>query len=105
MEGQFLTAYDQLNIIESEGVIVAGISEIKNNKIKVYPNPFNDYITISIGNDKLSEVSITDIVGKVVVNKKYFDETFKIDLSTLSTGTYIVTIKNNNTVTTEQIIK
>ena len=92
-------------IIEFNAGNSAGISEIKNNKIKVYPNPFNDYITISIGNDKLSEVRITDILGKVIVNKKYFDETFKIDLSTLSTGTYIVTIKNNNTVKTEQIVK
>ena len=106
MEGQFLTAYDQLNIVEfNNSGNSAGISEIKNNKIKVYPNPFNDYVTISIGNDKMSEVSITDIVGKVIINKRYFDDTIKIDLSSLSTGTYIVTIKNNNTVTTEQIIK
>jgi hypothetical protein len=105
MEGQFLTAYDQLNISESDGGFSAGISEINSNKIKVYPNPFNDHITISLDNDKLSEISIIDIVGKEVLNKKYSDKIIKIDMNTISAGTYILTIKNNNTVKTQQIVK
>ena len=104
LAGQFLTAYDQLNITQ-EGSGSAGLDNVEINNVGIYPNPFSDHIIISLDNDESSEVLITDIAGKEVVNRKYNDKLIKIDMNTLSSGSYIVTVRNNNTVTTKQIVK
>lgn len=104
MNGQFLTAYDQLNITNSGGGS-AGLGKVDINTVGIYPNPFRDYIIISLENNESSEVLITDIAGKEVVNRKFNDKLIKIDMNTLSAGSYIVTVRNNNTVTTKQIVK
>ena len=105
MNGQFLTAYDQLNITNNGGGGSAGLGKVDINTIGIYPNPFRDYIIISLENNESSEVLITDIAGKEVVNRKFNDKLIKIDMNTLSAGSYIVTVRNNNTVTTKQIVK
>ena len=104
LNGQFLTAYDQLNI-NSGGGGSAGLGKVDINTVGIYPNPFRDYIIISLENNESSEVLITDIAGKEVVNRKFNDKLIKIDMNTLSAGSYIVTVRNNNTVTTKQIVK
>ena len=104
--GQFLTAYDQLSITqEGSGSGSVGLGKVDINTVGIYPNPFRDYIIISLENNASSEVIITDIAGKEVVNRKFNDKLIKIDMNTLSAGSYIVTVRNNNTVTTKQIVK
>ena len=101
-----MTAYDQLNITNNgSGGGSAGLGKVDINTVGIYPNPFRDYIIISIENNESSEVLITDISGKEVVNRKFNDKLIKIDMNTLSAGSYIVTVRNNNTVTTKQIVK
>ena len=104
--GQFLTAYDQVQITAATtGGGSAGIKEVNNNTVGIYPNPFRDHIIISLDNDNSSEVVVTDIAGKEVVNRTFNTQMIKVDMSTLSSGSYIVTVRNNNTVTTRQIVK
>ena len=104
--GQFLTAYDQLQITTETTGGGAGISEIKKEKnVGIYPNPFREYVMISLDNDQASEIIITDIAGKTVVRKSFNDKLIKIDMNELSAGSYIVTVRNNNQVTTKQIVK
>ena len=104
--GQFLTAYDQLQITTETTGGGAGISEIKKEKnVGIYPNPFREYVMISLDNNQASEIIITDIAGKTVVRKSFNDKLIKIDMNELSAGSYIVTVINNNQVTTKQIVK
>ena len=99
--GQYLTAYDKIYYNAAS----ASINKIESVKIGIYPNPFNDHIIISLDNIESSEVLITDIAGKEVINRKFSDKMIKIDMSALSSGSYIVTVRNNNTVITKQIVK
>ena len=101
-----MTAYDQLQITSETTGGGAGISEIKKEKnVGIYPNPFREYVMISLDNDQASEIIITDIAGKTVVRKSFNDKLIKIDMNELSAGSYIVTVRNNNQVTTKQIVK
>lgn len=99
--GQFLTAYDQIYFDKYLSVI-----DKKENKfISIYPNPFKDQIIISLENDQASEVIISDISGKVIVNQKFNERVIHLDMNGLSAGQYVVTVKNETSVITRKIVK
>ena len=59
------------------------------NKLKLYPNPTNDYLYIE-GNDNPLTISIYSVLGKKVISAENID---KIDVKGLSNGIYIIRIK------------
>jgi hypothetical protein len=101
--GNFLTATDQIYYNPAAAGINVNAKE--DNSVSIYPNPFKDQITITLDNNQASEVVITDIAGKVVLNKKFNNNEIKIDMSGLSAGQYIVNVKNNNSTITRKMVK
>lgn len=101
--GNFLTATDQVYY----NAAMAGIHEemFGNDNVSVYPNPINDQLTISLQSDEASEIIITDITGKIVINKTSNDNLIHINTSGLSTGQYIVTVNNGTSIITRKIVK
>ncbi len=75
------------------------ISEIKNDRISVYPNPANDFIHISTS-EKIKNVRVVCITGQTVI------ETNKalIDVSKLINGTYILVIKTDNNIYSKSVL-
>lgn len=68
-----------------------------NNFAKISPNPANSHITVSAMAVTISSVKITDLCGKVVLNKSAINLTkTTIDLSDVSNGTYFVTVTESN---------
>lgn len=86
----------QSNIIDSIDVHVSSTVGIQEQEeplgMSVYPNPANNYLTISTtGTDGSCNVQITDVLGKVV----YSDEigvTKKLDVSDFKNGVYLVSV-------------
>lgn len=80
-----------------------GVQDIAyNNKIKIYPNPASDFITIQIGkNDKISKVTIYTITGELVLaaNKS------EINIKHLAIGHYLLEATVNNKIYTSKFIK
>ncbi len=72
-----------------------GVSELQSNiiDIQMYPNPSNNYLTISTNNLKhqLNTVSILNINGQMLKKVRYNKNA--IDISDLSMGIYIVEIR------------
>ncbi len=65
--------------------------------LNIYPNPAIDFIEISTENQLSSSVvTITDLNGKILFEKKPETESNKIDVSGLQAGIYFVNIKDNN---------
>ena len=67
--------------------------------LKVYPNPANDFITVSsdlfLGSN--TEIKLYDLVGNLVLNiavDKAQIEPQLIDVSSLSKGTYMISVIN-----------
>ena len=71
-----------------------------NSFIKIYPNPINDIVTISLSNNELlknAEVKIIDISGREV--KKFvtkIEEQVMLDLADLEKGIYFIKIYNTD---------
>ncbi len=79
---------------------------VKNNDntdIAVYPNPVKDIANIT--NILNSAIIVSDISGKIIFSKNNCKELEKINLSSLKSGIYFITVKNSNKTITKKIIK
>ncbi len=69
------------------------------DKIKIYPNPTTNYITIeSISTTKKTfTLCLMNLQGQQLVSKKVeIDKTLQLDLSKFSNGIYFLTLQNEN---------
>ena len=90
--------------------VVSAIEEIKgiNLTISAYPNPTTDYLTLSIGEFEISNLSyqLYDMNGKLLQNEKITSDQTSIVMSNLVPSSYFVkVIQGNKEVKTFKIIK
>jgi hypothetical protein len=68
--------------------------------LSVFPNPTSDLVNIRINHSSIEQVvvSITDLQGNEVYNGKYagVSNTIGINTSAYASGTYVLSLKNNN---------
>jgi hypothetical protein len=81
------------------GCSSVGIEQVFDNKqIKVYPNPFNDQVTIENNSQAaITKVSICDLLGREVITLNP-EQTGNITVNTqhLNNGIYFINVYNNN---------
>src|SRR5690606_6989315 len=68
-----------------------GLDELDMASLKIYPNPTYDFINISY-KEMIDSVEIYNMLGQRVLYKNIEDTDTKIDLQSLSSGTYMVKI-------------
>lgn len=78
--------------------------------ISVWPNPFGNYINVSLNRETPGSslhVSISDINGKTIIRREMDSQTksMKINTGNLASGVYMLRIDNGNTVAVKKIIK
>ncbi|WP_299242598.1 T9SS type A sorting domain-containing protein [uncultured Aquimarina sp.] len=88
------------------GSAVLGIGEFEDpNVLTVFPNPSNGEFTIKLADfDSKSEITIYNIIGGVVKSFKTDKINTNVDLSSYSSGVYLVDLKNNNKRIVKKII-
>ncbi|SIP88176.1 aminopeptidase YwaD [Chryseobacterium sp. RU37D] len=70
--------------------------------VKIYPNPAKDILNVELPNDiKNFNLEITDLSGRLILNK---ENGKKINVSGITNGTYLCTIKANNKKAIRKII-
>ena len=87
--------------------VVKAIVKNNNNIIQLFPNPVKDQLTIKINKDNIINVSaaIIDTKGVVIKNLLLNNQTTFVDLTNLSTGTYILRYYHDNIVNTIKFTK
>ncbi len=83
-----------------------GIDENILSDFNLYPNPSSEKIEIALENNTLPEDAyIVDFMGKKV-NVQFVQEGNKLtaNISALAAGTYVVQVKNNNTISSKKLI-
>ena len=74
-----------------------GITEYNDKLIRVYPNPFDDFITIQIPDELLgSEITIQSMEGRVIKEIIATSIQNQIELESCAPGTYIVNLSYDN---------
>ncbi len=80
----------------------------KNNDrdLNCFPNPFKDFITIEYPSSEAAILEILSAHGKLVFKKELNNSgSYKINLSSLPAGIYLVKLKTGNKTLTEKILK
>ena len=77
--------------------------ETKDTKINVFPNPFDNSITITSIN--AGNIIISDLTGRIILQEKISSGVTKLDSSSWNSEVYIVTIITDNYTKTTKIIK
>ena len=100
-EDIYLGIEETINIIENH-----------DTQLELYPNPSIDYIDINYDFTNHDDLiaKLHDAQGRVIqiiLNENFQSETnsFKLDISSLSTGTYFINIQSNSGVVTKSFIK
>ncbi|MDA9817318.1 T9SS type A sorting domain-containing protein [Crocinitomicaceae bacterium] len=69
------------------------IGELNNSLVKLFPNPSNDIITLTLEHNSNGQIILTDILGKKVLSKSFTSNEVQINLKSLeSTGTYFAKV-------------
>ena len=72
-----------------------GIDDEDFNTTSVYPNPFNDAVTIS-SNSFIKKATVVDILGKTVKTIESQSENItEVNLETVSNGLYFLTLESD----------
>lgn len=72
--------------------------------LKVYPNPVKDIFKVAYVKN-ISSVSVTNLVGQEVLNKKVNALSSEIDMSNLASGTYLVKVTSEGLSKTIKVVK
>ena len=82
----------------SSCVNISTVDIIKNdfdNKLIIYPNPTNGYFYIDLGeNQKNATITITNLLGKLILSKTYIDSQLLDIKLEEPTGVYILTVES-----------
>lgn len=80
------------------------LNEVENNvSFGVYPNPANDFVTISDANG--SEVRILDMLGRTLITKSVKSSNETISIDNLNNGMYMIQIVKGGKASTQKLIK
>lgn len=74
-------------------------------KFSVYPNPSSSLVTISSVEFDSYKLKVTDITGKVMINKEFNGLVNAVDVSNFSNGIYFFEVNAGNKIETIKIIK
>lgn len=75
------------------------------SEFKVYPNPAYSTVTVSVTSLDSYKLSVTDLTGKIVMEKSLSGIENTLDISSLSNGAYFFTLNTDNKSQTVKIIK
>ena len=94
--GQSVSTSGQKDIVTIKYDSPLTLSELKENSVYLYPNPFTDFAKMKLDTENLTDVSIRiiDMLGNELINEKLIDG--RINRGNLKTGMYILQVFNTN---------
>lgn len=80
---------------------------LNNPKFEVFPNPVNDYLTLSFESIiNKGSVEVYAITGRLIDQQEIENaQTFRLPVSELSSGLYLITVKSSNGQYTTKFVK
>lgn len=69
------------------------------------PNPAHEYVTVTTNREDSFQVSVRDESGRLLDAFRTHDSVFRLDLSALPAGVYYVTLKSEQGIGTQKVVK
>jgi hypothetical protein len=92
------------NFVEITRTAFVSVEEQLNASLEVYPNPTADVLNFQLDATKISAIRILDLAGRTVMNVSVNANTERLDMSSLSAGTYVAMISTDLGVTLHQSV-
>jgi len=91
--------------IRDNSILLAVDGELKlENMIgNIYPNPANDFVTISDANG--ADVKVIDMLGRTLITKKIKSSNETISINDLQTGMYMIQMVKDGKTSSQKLIK
>lgn len=85
----------------------SGIANLENNQLVVYPNPASTQFTLELPSTDLYELVLSDATGRVIRREtvQSYNKRTMIDVTTLSSGVYRMTLTQGKKKFTAKIMK
>ncbi len=84
--------------------IETGFKQLNTNNIDIFPNPSKGVFNINVENSQELNVTISDVTGKIVLQKIINSTDNQINMNNQTKGIYNVQINNGNSIITKKII-
>ncbi|RZJ73542.1 PKD domain-containing protein [Flavobacterium sp.] len=93
----------RLAVTVSQGACL-GIRDIVKNELQVYPNPVNDFLTVSY-TDVIQSIRVVNMLGQELQKLDVNASESKVNLSGYAAGTYLIFVDTQQGTRTVKIIK
>lgn len=94
-DGNDCEGYDEVVV---QAYVCLGVGESSlNNEVSIYPNPANDVLNISLGDQhEVESIQLIDFTGRVVESKGVNSDNEQLTVSGLAAGVYTLKLIGNN---------
>ena len=69
-----------------------GITDVESAEVEIFPNPTDGILMIKSNNNSIINMELTDLSGKIILQKIISNPSETIDLTSLSSGTYVLNV-------------
>jgi hypothetical protein len=102
--------YYRLRQVDFDGTTafssVVSVNRNKETKVVLAPNPAQNTVAVSLaGNEQRANLTVYDLLGKVVLTKTMEGNSANLDVSALPSSTYLLEIVSNGQVLREKLVK
>jgi len=77
----------------------------EKQEIFCYPNPTNGLLNFEFAKNDIQQITISNLIGKTIIEKTTIEQNEMIDLSKFESGIYIIKIQTDNEIFTTKIVK
>jgi hypothetical protein len=84
--------------------LILGTNSVSQNSVSFYPNPVEDVLHIN-SKEAVDAVSVYTVTGQKVSNVTFNNNQTELDLSSLTSGVYLVKVTSNGSVENLKVVK
>ncbi|MGV6829017.1 MAG: T9SS type A sorting domain-containing protein [Flavobacteriales bacterium] len=89
-----------LDHIVIDGIL--GVNDMQNNAFSIYPNPAQDFVTITSALEGSKTIQVFDLLGNKVLDTNTIND--QLNVSPLTSGIYLISISQDNITSTKKLI-
>ncbi|MBP9186655.1 MAG: T9SS type A sorting domain-containing protein, partial [Bacteroidia bacterium] len=103
--------YYKLKMIDVNGefewsnIVVLSNNNANQTSVEVYPNPFNNNVTVSLTDNTKATIEIVSVDGVNVYNTTANTNKVELNLNQLSQGVYFVKVTQNGNTSVQKLVK
>lgn len=94
-----------INSIQVSTAVLSANSFESNSKLKIYPNPTSNNITIELLTNETSFLEVYDVAGKILFTETLNKKVNTINIEKLITGIYFFKVSSSEGISTNKIMK